>query len=264
MTISRKFRYGWLVPPIAIILAFAAWYLFDPGFSGSRKIVETNQVQGEFEQRVRNYLIQNPEVLVEAMQVLEERRRAEEQNEAQVAIAQYRDELLFSEHSPVVGNPQGKVTLVEFFDYNCPYCRQVAPLMDEALTTDPDLRIVYKEFPILGPNSVFAAKAALAAARQDAYQQFHEAIMASTGSADEAGVLAIAEQLKLDMEKLRSDMQSPEIQAEIERNLKLASALRINGTPGFVIGEEIVRGATNLETMKSLIDKARDDLKEVR
>lgn len=264
MTISHKSQFGWLVLPIAIILAVATWYLFDPGFSGSRKVVETNQTQGEFGRRVRDYLIKNPEVIVEAMQVLGERRRTEEQDEAQAAIAEHRDELLFSEHSPVVGNPHGEVTMLEFFDYNCPYCRQVAPLMSEALTTDPGLRIVYKEFPILGPNSVFAAKAALAAARQDAYQEFHEAIMALTGSADEAEVLKIAERLQLDMEQLQADMQLPEIQAEIERNLELASALRINGTPGFVIGQEIVRGATNLETMKSLIDKARDDLKELR
>jgi protein-disulfide isomerase len=261
-TLTKQVR--WLVLPVAVILAFGTWYLFDPGFSGNGKVVETDPTQGEFGQRVRDYLIQNPEVLVEAMQVLEDRRSAEEQNEAQAAIAQHRDELLFSQYSPVVGNPQGEVTLVEFFDYNCPYCRQVAPVMSEAMTAEPDLRIVYKEFPILGPNSVFAAKAALAAARQEAYKEFHEAMMALSGSADQSEVLAVAEKLQLDVEKLQADMQSPEIQAEIDRNLKLASALRINGTPGFVIGGEIVRGATDLETMKSLIAKARDDDQPVR
>lgn len=213
--------------------------------------------QDAFERRVRDYLVANPEVLVEAMQNLERKQRDAEQTEAQSALATHRDELLNSPESPVGGNPQGDVTLVEFFDYNCPYCRQVAPVMIKAEEDDPQLRIVYKEFPILGPNSMFAAKAGLAARRQNLYPQFHKAMMLVSGSADEARVVAVAEEIGLNVEQLRADMQNPAIDAEIGRNLALARALRINGTPGFVIGDEILRGATDLQTMQRLVAKAR-------
>ena len=148
--------------------------------------------------------------------------------------------------------------MVEFFDYNCPYCRQVASVMAEAEAGDPELRVVYKEFPILGPGSVFAAKAALAADRQGRYVEFHKALMDADSRVDETSVLAIAEEVGLDVERLKQDMQDPAIQAEIDGNLELAQALRITGTPGFVIGDEFVRGATDLETMTGLIEAARN------
>jgi protein-disulfide isomerase len=206
---------------------------------------------------VRDYLLTNPEVILEAIQNLEQRQRIAERTDAQAAIATHRDELLNSPASPVGGNPQGDVIVVEFFDYNCPYCRQVAPVMDEAEESDPGLRIVYKEFPILGPDSVFAAKAALAAHRQNAYSQFHKALMQASGSANETEVMAVAEEVGLDVEKLRIDMNDPDIAAEIDRNLALATALRINGTPAFVVGEEILRGATDLQTLQRLINQVR-------
>ena len=149
--------------------------------------------------------------------------------------------------------------MVEFFDYNCPYCRQVAPVMIDAEADDPELRIVYKEFPILGPGSIFAAKAALAAARQGRYVEFHKAMMNASGRVDEALTLSIAEEAGLDIERLKQDMKDPTVQAEIDGNVELAQAMRINGTPAFVIGDEILRGATDLGTMTRLIDKARSD-----
>ncbi len=254
-------RFGFLLLPLLLIIAAGAWYLLDPGFQTGRQMATApeNLPQSAFERRVRDYLVANPKVIVEAMQNLERKQREAEQTEAQAALAAHRDELLNSPESPVGGNPQGDVTMVEFFDYNCPYCRQVAPAMVEAEEGDPQLRIVYKEFPILGPNSVFAARAALAARRQNLYPQFHKAMMQVSGAADEAQVIAVAEEIGLNVEQLRTDMQDPAIDAEIERNLALARALRINGTPGFVIGEEILRGATDLQTMQRLIDQARKD-----
>src|SRR3546814_1965115 len=126
-------------------------------------------------------------------------------------------------------------TFVEFFAYNFPYCRSVAPVMREAEAADPQLRIVYKEFPILGPNSVYAAKAALAAHRQGGYLAFHQALMQADGTADADLVLAVAAELGLDIERLKADMEDPVIQEAIDRNLALAQALRITGTPGFVV-----------------------------
>lgn len=251
---------GWLLLPAVLIAAAGGWYLLDPGFGGNRQLANVSQdlPQGEFEQRVRDYLVANPEVIVEAMRALEERRRTAEATEAELALAAHRAELLDSPESPVGGNPQGDVTLVEFFDYNCPYCRQVAPVMIEAEEGDPQLRIVYKEFPILGPNSMLAAKAALAARQQGLYPQFHKALMQVSGTVDETRVMAVAADVGLDTARLRSDMQHPSVEAEIERNYALAQALRINGTPGFVVGEEILRGATDLPTMAKLIERARD------
>jgi protein-disulfide isomerase len=211
----------------------------------------------EFGRSVRAYLLENPEVLVEAMQVLQARQRATEASAAEAVLAARADEVFHDPASPVTGNPDGDVTLVEFFDYNCPYCRRVAPVVAEAEAVDPQLRIVYKESPILGPGSVFAAKAALAAHRQGLYFALHEALMQAGGRADENSVLAVAKEIGVDIERLEADMADPEIQTATDRNLALAEALRITGTPGFVVGRRILRGATDLETLQSLIREAR-------
>lgn len=192
------------------------------------------------------------------MQSLEARRRTAAQTEAQAVLAARADEVFHDTASPIGGNPQGDVTMVEFFDYNCPYCRQVAPVMAEAEAADRQLRIVYKEFPILGPDSVFAARAALAAHRQERYVAFHQALMKVRGAVNEEAVIAAAAQVGLDIERLKADMEDAAVQAAIDRNLALAGALRINGTPGFVIGNEILRGATDLKTLQALIGSARE------
>ncbi|GHA38743.1 hypothetical protein GCM10007989_38110 [Devosia pacifica] len=195
---------------------------------------------------------------MEAAQRFEEKQRLAQLAENKDTLSSRGEELFRDPQTPVGGNRLGDVTLVEFFDYNCPYCRDVASVMAEAEAADPGLRIVYKEFPILGPNSVFAAKAALASERQGKYSEFHQLMMQSSGPADEASVIAAAETAGLDIEQLRIDMKGADIQAQISRNIDLALALRINGTPGFVIGEEILRGAADLATIQSLIDKARN------
>jgi protein-disulfide isomerase len=249
----------WIALALVLAGGVAAWFLLDPGFRSGRPSEEiaSNMPQDEFERRVRDYLLANPEVILEAMQSLEERRRTADAGEAAVVLGERSEEVFHDPASPVGGNPMGDVTLVEFFDYNCPYCRRVAPVMQEAETADPQLRIVYKEFPILGPSSHFAAKAALAADRQGFYMPFHKAMMEIEGSADETSVLAIAAEVGLDLNRLKTDMQDPAIAEAIERNLQLALALRINGTPSFVVGKEIVRGATDLGTLQELIRQAR-------
>jgi len=255
---SRRFL-AWLLVPALVIAAAAVWFALDPGFGGGGKLQRTaaSEAPDEFGQRVRTYLLENPEVLIEAMQVLQTRQRAAEASEAEAVLAARADEVFRDPASPVTGSPDGDVTLVEFFDYNCPYCRRVAPVVAEAEAADPQLRIVYKEFPILGPGSVYAAKAALAAHRQGLYFAFHEALMQSGDRAEENSVLAVAKEIGLDVERLQADMKDPEIQAAIDRNLALAEALRITGTPGFVVGKRILRGATDLETSQSLIREAR-------
>ncbi|MPZ31343.1 MAG: thioredoxin domain-containing protein [Rhodospirillales bacterium] len=247
----------WLVPPVLMVGAIVAWFALDPGFRGSRSDVTTAVTSDAFGQRVRDYLLEHPEVIMEAVGRLEARSRAAEENEAQAALKSRADELFRDPASPVGGNPAGDVTMVEFFDYNCPYCRRVTGPMRETVAGDPQLRVVYKEFPILGPNSIFAAKAALAAHRQGRYVAFHEALMQAKGVADEASALRIAAEIGLDVSRLKADMADAAIQSALDRNLKLAQALRIAGTPGFVIGEQILRGATDAATLRNLVDKAR-------
>jgi len=256
-TFSRKYL-AWLLVPALVIAAAVAWFALDPGFrNAAPQQARAPETADEFGRRVRDYLLENPEVLVEAMQRLEARQRAAEADAVETVLGARADEVFRHPASPVTGNPNGDVTLVDFFDYNCPYCRRVAPVVAEAEAADPQLRIVYKEFPILGPGSVFAAKAALAAHRQGLYFAFHEALMQAGGRADEDSVLAVAQEIGLDVERLKADMTDPEIQAAINRNLALAEALRITGTPGFVVSKQVLRGATDLETLQSLIREAR-------
>jgi protein-disulfide isomerase len=194
---------------------------------------------------------------MEALQLLQERQRAAEAEGLKRTIAERSDEILNDADAPVSGNPAGDVTLVEFFDYNCPYCRRVAPTVAELEQADPDLRIVYKEFPILGAGSEFAARAALASSRQGKYVPFHNALMQAAGQVTEASVLEIAGAVGLDIEQLRADMQDPAVQAAIARNLRLGNVLGVNGTPSFVIGDRVVPGAADFRTLQGVIESTR-------
>jgi protein-disulfide isomerase len=245
---------------LLFMAAGAAWFAIDataqeraPAPGTSEGPAELN----EFEQHVRDFLLEHPEVIMEALQILQERQRAAEAENLKRTIAERGDEILNDPAAPVGGNPTGDVTLVEFFDYNCPYCRRVAPTVAEIMATDSDLRVVYKEFPILGPGSTFAARAALGAQKQGKYVPFHEALMAAGESLGEAQVLEIAREVGLDTERLEQDMQDPAIQEAIARNLQLANALGITGTPSFVIGQEVVPGAVDRRTLQGLIARAR-------
>jgi len=209
-----------------------------------------------FEGIIRDYLLKNPAIIREANQVLQAQEEAAKQAAAAQALKQYRSELLQNAGSPVGGNPAGDITVVEFFDYNCGYCKRVAPAVNAVVANDPNVRIVYKEFAILGPNSLVAARAALAAKRQGKYSEFHDALM-SAEQADADTVTATAKALGLDYEKLVRDMEDPEITEQLERNYRLASALGINGTPAFVIGDRLVPGAIDENAMMEIIADER-------
>lgn len=239
-----------------MLVVAARWLVLAPGYH-DQAIAAGEMSQDQFDQRIHDYILAHPEVLMQALQSLDERQREAEAAQAKETLKTRTDAIFRDKQSPVGGNAQGNVTLVEFFDYNCPYCRMVAPIMEQAVADDPQLRIVYKEFPILGPDSLFAAKAALAADRQGKYAAFHKALYRSRTRVTEAVVLKIAGEAGLDVERMKSDMQLPDIQALIDRNAELAQALRITGTPGFVVGDQIFPGATDLETMKKLIRQAR-------
>ena len=237
-------------------LAIGAWMALD--VSGIVSTEGSGRQRGDFEHRVRDYLIENPQILVESLQRMQARQRSAEIDEIGQIIAARSDEIFNDPASPVGGNPQGDVSLVEFFDYNCPYCRRVAPTLGEIEDSDPKLRVVYKEWPILGPNSEFAARAALASRSQGKYVAFHKALMLANGLVDESKVIEVAVAVGLDVEELRRDMAAPEIAALIERNRELAQALRITGTPSFVIGDQMLRGAAEADAIRDLIRQARE------
>jgi protein-disulfide isomerase len=206
---------------------------------------------------IHDYLVKNPEVMLDALEAAKEKLTKDAHDKAGAALTSRQHEILDDPASPVAGNPKGDVTLVEFFDYRCPYCKQVEPSLEALLGEDRQLRFVYKEMPVLGPVSVVAARVALAARNQGKYEAFHKAMMNTKGQIDEAAVYKVAGSVGLDMDRLKREMNSPEVQQAIKANLDLAEALEIRGTPGFIIGEEIVPGAVDLGTLKQLIADAR-------
>lgn len=213
----------------------------------------------ELERHMRKFLLEHPEVIVEALQTYQARQRATQAEQAKATIAARREEIFRDSDAPVGGNPEGDVTVVEFFDYNCPYCKAAAPLLFEAERGDPELRIVYKELPVLGPVSVFAARAALASREQAKYEAFHHALMGAPGRLTEDKVLTVAQSVGLDTGKLKADMEDPGLQAILERNLDLARAIGVTGTPGFVVGGNVHQGAPDLQTLQHWVEDAREE-----
>lgn len=209
------------------------------------------------ERIVRAYILEHPEIIVEAVQTLRARERQATEERRQQTLADNREALHSSDIAPVLGNPAGDVTLVEFFDYRCPYCRSVSETVRDIVADDGNVRLVLKEFPILGTDSLFAARAALAAARQDAYEEFHYRLMSAPQKVGREAVLAIAEDVGLDVERLQQDMQDEAVDAELRRNYRLAEALEINGTPAFVIGDALVPGAVGRSRLERLLSRAR-------
>jgi len=217
--------------------------------------------RGEVERIVREYLVAHPEVLQEAMTELDKRQTAAEAEKHKTAVKQYSEALFSSPRQVVLGNPDGNVTFVEFFDYNCGYCKRAMDDMLTLLKDDPKLKIVLKEFPVLGPGSVEAARVAVAVRMQDKtgkkYLEFHQKLLGGRGQADKARALAVAKDVGLDMGRLDKDMASPEVKATLEENFKLAEALGLNGTPSYVIGDNVVIGAVGLDALKEKVNTSR-------
>lgn len=209
------------------------------------------------EQIIHDYLLQHPEVLVQAMQAAEEKAAKEAEERGRVALAKRYDELAADPRDPVLGNPKGDVTVVEFFDYRCPYCKQVAPSLQTLLGEDRQLRIVFKEFPILGADSKYAARAALASLKQGRYQDFHMALMKNKGQLTDETVITLAQSVGIDTTKLKADINSTDIDGVLRHNSELAEAFNIRGTPAFIVGGEILPGAADLDTLRKTIAAAR-------
>mgnify|MGYP000871515147 CR=1 FL=1 len=214
--------------------------------------VTAEQVEGI----VRSYLLRNPGLLREVSVALQRQEAAEAQARARQAMETLRAELFNAPGSPVAGNPRGDVTVVEFFDFRCSYCKRAAPELEAVLKADPNVRIVYKQLPILGPDSLVAARASLAAHAQGRYEAFHKALFA-LDHVDEKTVFNTASALGLDMDRLRTDMASDAVTREIEANARMAAPLGVTGTPGFVIGDRVAPGMLDQAVMNQWIAEAR-------
>ncbi len=213
----------------------------------------------KIESVVKDYILNNPEVILQAIQSLRERQERDSRERAQANLVKLQGELLHDPDTPVGANPKGSVTIVEFFDYRCGFCKRVFPDIVKLVETDKNIRFVYKEFPILGPQSVTASKAGLAAWILDKskYEAFHKVMMAAKGALPETRVMRYAAKSGYDVKALKKAMKDPRIDVMIKKNFDLAQALDINGTPAFIIGKEVIRGAIDLKTLKKLVSKAR-------
>jgi protein-disulfide isomerase len=209
------------------------------------------------EEIVHDYLLNHPDVLIQAVQAADDKMKADAHDKAQKALSEKRKEVFDDPSSPIAGNPHGDVTMVEFFDYRCPYCKQVEPALEKVIADDHKLRFVYKEFPVLGPVSTTAARAALAARKQGKYDAFHRAMMATKGQINDQTVMDVAGSVGLDIVQLKRDMSSPEVDKTLKADLALADALDISGTPAFIVGNTIIPGAVGLDDLKQAIADAR-------
>jgi len=217
--------------------------------------------KSEIERIVRGYLIAHPEVLQEAMAELDKRQTAAEAVKHKTAVKDNAQNLFNSPRQVVLGNPNGDVTFVEFFDYNCGYCKRAMLDMLALMKDDPKLKVVLKEFPVLGPGSVEAAQVATAVRMQDKsgkkYLDFHQKLLTGRGQANKATALAAAKEAGLNMAQIEKDLASPEIKTSLQEAFKLAEALGLNGTPSYVIGSEVVIGAVGLPALQEKINTAR-------
>lgn len=213
----------------------------------------------EIETLIGEYLRAHPEIILESVRAMQEREQAMQQQRQREGLATRRGEIENDPTSPVVGNPQGDVTVVEFFDYRCGYCKAVLPAVQRLLKEDPKVRYVMKDLPILTPESRIAAKLTLAVWKSEPKRYFdlHTKLMESRGDLTENRIYDIAKAVGVDVARAKRDMNAAEIEETLGANMNLAQALGITGTPGFVVGNHLVPGAIDYDALKELVDRAR-------
>lgn len=225
----------------------------------TQPVVVQSSIPGE---AIRAYLLENPEVIVEAVNVYEQRQKEKEAAADGDLITSNSDEIFNDGFSLISGNPDGDITVVEFSDYNCGFCKRAHGEMEKFVAADGNVRVVLKEFPILGASSVLAARAALASANLEGgakYPAFNEALITHKGSHSEETVMALATKVGIDPAALAEAMKDKEIEKQIQRTYALAKTLKINGTPAFIIGDQVIRGYVPAEQLEALAKRARAD-----
>jgi len=218
--------------------------------------------RSEIERIMRDYLLSHPELLQEVLAEMEKRQAVAEAEKHRAGVKEHAEIIFSSPRHVTVGNPQGDVTVVEFFDYNCGYCKRAMDDMVNLIKADPKLKFVLKEFPVLGEGSMQAAQVAVAVRMQDKnagkkYLEFHQKLLSGRGQADKARAIAVAKEIGLDMARLEKDMASEEVKATLQESFKLAEALGLNGTPSYVVGSDVVIGAVGLPALKERVNNAR-------
>jgi len=248
-------KIGLVVLTLGLASSFAFAASTDEALSKTQKKAVENVVR-------ELLLKKEPDLVIKAAQEMQRRTEKEDSAKAQTAITKNKKEIFHDPLSPVAGNKKGDVTIVEFFDYTCGYCKVVQKNTKELLKKDGKLRIVFKEYPILGTTSMNASKAALASVKQGKYLAFHEALMDAKGRLTEKNISRTAEDIGLDIDKLKKDMESKEVKDALEANRKLGKKIGARGTPSFVIGDKLYPGALPVDQMKELIAKEREALKK--
>jgi protein-disulfide isomerase len=238
-----------LLAPLAALIALSLPAAAESSFSEAQK--------KDIEQVVRDYLLKNPEILLEVSQVLDAKQKQTEAEQRDKALAENAAAVFRAPHDYVAGNPNGDVTMVEFFDYNCGWCKKGFPEVVSLIEQDKNLRVVLKELPIFGGDSDYAAKAALAAKKQGKYWEMHAALLGHEGKVTRAVVDETAAAKGLDMKKLKADMESPEVADAIAANQALAQALAINGTPAFIIDNHVTPGYLPASELMTAIQEVR-------
>jgi protein-disulfide isomerase len=248
MRFARPALYG----AAALLLALTS--------AGHAQTAFNDEQRQAIEQIVKDYLVKNPEVLQEAMTELERRQQDAQKTAQAAALTQEREKLLNSPRGNVVGNPAGDVTLVEFFDYNCGYCKRALSDLKTLIKTDPKLRVVLKDFPVLGPESVEASRVSLAVKQQikgERLFEYHAKLMETRGRVNGERALAVAREMGLDVERLKKDMENPEVRQALQENVGLGDKLGLTGTPAFIVGDEVVSGAVGAEPLRQAIAGVR-------
>jgi protein-disulfide isomerase len=218
--------------------------------------------RGDIEKIVREYLLAHPEVLQEALGELDKRQAAAEIEKHRAAVAENAALIYSSPRQITLGNPQGDITVVEFFDYNCGFCKKAMSDMNDMIKSDPKIKFVLKEFPVLGEGSQQAAQVAVAVRMQDKtggkkYLEFHQKLLGGRGAADKARALAVAKEVGMNMAQIEKDLASAEIKSTLDESFKLAEALGLNGTPSYIVGPDVVVGAVGLPALQERINMAR-------
>lgn len=257
----RRFSF---LPSLAICLSLVVGFAFGPSQvvfaqQSSAGATVDREIDPEFAAKVRDVLLANPEILEEAFTALQERRAAEAANQRQQVISDNSELIFNSPNQAIMGNPDGDVTLVEFFDYNCGFCRRASADLTALIAQDPNLRVVIKEFPILGQESVDAARISVAVSRTapDQYNAFHFALLESDQQANRDVALRAAEELGISMPELVEAAQPQMVDDNLAEVRAITSVLNITGTPAFILGNEVIEGAVGAETLAEMVAAMR-------
>ena len=249
----RIFRFSFLM-----VVLFS--FLSVLGLATSKAAELTTGQQNEIKALIRDYLIKNPEIIQEALNELEKRQADQEKANQNKALSEWLPVIMKSGRSTVLGNPKGDVTLVEFFDYNCGYCKRALTDLQKLMDSDKNLRVIIRDFPVLGPDSVESAVVAVAVRQHlsgPKYMEFHVKLLETKGRIGKDRALAVAKEMNVDLQKLQKDMDLPETKAILSETMQIGDALRLQGTPAYLIGEEIVFGAVGYQSLKDAIDSTR-------